>query len=101
MFSDDDLMGMFTLFDPTSNNFITADQARTALRNLGIKDLTSVCVSALPPPALCPLSPSPPRVPHPRTSPPSPNRPEAGGTRIEAKAFLALARAALDRERTL
>jgi hypothetical protein len=44
MFSDDDLMGMFTLFDPTSNNYISADQARTALRNLGIKDLSSVCV---------------------------------------------------------
>ena len=35
MFSDEDLLGMFSLFDPTSNNFITADQCRTALRNLG------------------------------------------------------------------
>jgi hypothetical protein len=106
MFSDDDLMGMFTLFDPTSNNFITADQARTALRNLGIKDLTSVCVSARARFSLRP--PSAPFRPHLRAcptpappSPPPPNRPEAGGTRIEAKAFLALARAALDRERTL
>jgi hypothetical protein len=48
MFSDDDLMGMFSLFDPTSNNFITADQTRTALRNLGIKDLSSVCVPLAP-----------------------------------------------------
>ena len=69
MFTDSDLQGMFSLFDPVSNNYITADQARTALRNLGIKDLSSV--------------------------------PEAGGTRIDSAAFLQLARAALDRERTL
>ena len=69
MFSDEDLLGMFSLFDPTSNNFITADQCRTALRNLGIKDLSAV--------------------------------PEAAGTRIEASSFLSLARAALDKERTL
>jgi len=42
MFTDSDLQGMFSLFDPVSNNFITADQARTALRNLGIKDLSRV-----------------------------------------------------------
>ncbi len=69
MFTDSDLQGMFSLFDPVSNNYITADQARTALRNLGIKDLSSV--------------------------------PEAGGARLDSKAFLALARAALDKERTL
>jgi hypothetical protein len=93
MFSDDDLMGMFTLFDPTSNNYITADQARTALRNLGIKDLSSVCVraAAASRPPLFFLTPA---------HSPS-NRPEAGGTRIEAKAFIALARAALARERLL
>ena len=67
MFSDEDLQGMFSLFDPVSNNFITADQARTALRNLGIKDLSCV--------------------------------PEAGGTRFDSKAFVALARGALERER--
>ena len=69
MFTDSDLQGMFSLFDPVSNNYITADQARTALRNLGIKDLSSV--------------------------------PEAAGARLDSKAFLALARAALDKERTL
>ena len=67
LFSDDDLLGMFSLFDPVSNNFITADQARTALRNLGIRDLSAV--------------------------------PEAPLARVDSKAFLALARAALDRER--
>lgn len=69
MFSDDDLLGLFSLFDPTSNNYITADQARTALRNLGVKDLSGV--------------------------------PEAGGTRLESAAFVALARAALAKERML
>ena len=42
MFSDDDLRGLFSLFDPVSNNYITADQARTALRNLGLKDASGV-----------------------------------------------------------
>ena len=69
LFSDSDLMGIFSLFDPVSNNYITADQARTALRNLGVKDLSSV--------------------------------PEAAGARLDSKAFLELARAALDKERTL
>ncbi len=69
MFTDSDLLGMFSLFDPVSNNYITADQARTALRNLGIKDLSSV--------------------------------PEAGGTRLDSKAFLEIARAALTAERKL
>ena len=69
LFTDSDLQGIFSLFDPVSNNYITADQARTALRNLGIKDLSSV--------------------------------PEAGGTRIDSATFFALARAALDKERTL
>ena len=69
MFTDSDLQGMFSLFDPVSNNYITADQARTALRNLGIKDLSAV--------------------------------PEAGGTRLDSKTFIELARAALSKERTL
>ncbi len=60
---------MFSLFDPVSNNFITADQARTALRNLGIKDLSGV--------------------------------PEASGTRVKAETFVAIARAALDKERVI
>jgi hypothetical protein len=67
MFTDSDLQGMFSLFDPVSNNYITADQARTALRNLGIKDLSAL--------------------------------PEAGAARIDAATFVAVARAALDRER--
>lgn len=69
LFSDGDLLGMFSLFDPVSNNFISADQARTALRNLGIKDLSGV--------------------------------PEAGATRVEASSFVAIARAALDKERVI
>lgn len=69
MFSDDDLRGLFSLFDPVSNNYITADQARTALRNLGLKDVSGV--------------------------------PEAAGTRIDAPQFIAIARAALNTERTL
>lgn len=73
MFSEEDLLGMFSLFDPTSSNSISADQARTALRNLGIKDVTPTATGL----------------------------PEAGGARIDSKAFLAAARAALDRERTL
>ena len=60
---------MFSLFDPVSNNFVTAEQARTALRNLGVRDLSGV--------------------------------PEAAGTRVDAKQFLAIARAALDKERVL
>ena len=60
---------MFSLFDPVSNNFVTAEQARTALRNLGVRDLSGV--------------------------------PEAASTRVEAKQFLAIARAALDKERVL
>lgn len=69
MFSDEDLLGMFSLFDPSSSNAISADQARTALRNLGVKDLSAV--------------------------------PAAGGTRLSATEFVALARGALDRERVL
>lgn len=42
LFTDDDLKGMFTLFDTPSNNYITREQCCTAIKNLGIQDLSEV-----------------------------------------------------------
>jgi hypothetical protein len=67
-FTDDDLKGIHTLFDATHNNLITAEQARTALRTLGVP--AAHIAAALP----------------------------AESASLNAAAFVALARAALDRK---
>jgi hypothetical protein len=47
-FSDDDLRGMFSLFDPVGSGSISSEQMRTALRNLGMRDLSGVPAEAGP-----------------------------------------------------
>ena len=45
-FTEDDLMGMFTLFDPTGRGVISQAQVETGLRNLGLKQVTLTAAEA-------------------------------------------------------
>ncbi len=45
-FTDDDLRGIHSLFDATHNNSITTEQARTALRTLGVEAASATALPA-------------------------------------------------------